>query len=89
MTHQPVLDYLLRRFRDAGNAVLLGCCDVIIATDDDAAAFLTDWVGEVPGGAGAVREFAEALLGARGEWTCLVEGYVEECVLHWRSNQSE
>ena len=48
-----------------------------------------DWVGEVPGGAGAVREFAEALLGARGEWTRLVEGYVEECVVHWRSNQSE
>jgi 3-deoxy-D-manno-octulosonate 8-phosphate phosphatase (KDO 8-P phosphatase) len=48
-----------------------------------------DWVGEVPGGAGAVREFAEALLTARGEWTRLVEGYVEECVAQWRSNHSE
>ncbi len=29
---------------------------------------LAAWVGTVPGGHGAVREFAEALLGARGEW---------------------
>jgi len=43
------------------------------------------WVGVVPGGAGAVREFTEALLGARGEWASLVEGYVGECVEHWRS----
>jgi 3-deoxy-D-manno-octulosonate 8-phosphate phosphatase (KDO 8-P phosphatase) len=48
-----------------------------------------NWVGEVPGGSGAVREFAEALLTARGEWARLVEGYVEECVEHWRSNRSD
>lgn len=30
------------------------------------------------GGHGAVREFAEALLGARGEWTSVVERYVAE-----------
>ena len=47
------------------------------------------WVGEMAGGEGAVREFVEALLGARGEWAALVEGYVEECVEHWRSRDSE
>lgn len=36
------------------------------------------WVGAVPGGAGAVREFAEALLQARGEWDSVVEAYVAE-----------
>ncbi len=30
------------------------------------------------GGRGAVREFAEALLRARGEWTALVDAYVRE-----------
>jgi len=34
------------------------------------------WVGRRSGGNGAVREFAEALLGARGEWAGLVERYV-------------
>ncbi len=43
------------------------------------------WVGDVCGGAGAVREFTEALLRARGEWSPLVEEYVAECVSHWRS----
>lgn len=33
------------------------------------------WTTSVPGGAGAVREFAEALLQARGEWSRLVEAY--------------
>jgi len=47
------------------------------------------WVGDTAGGAGAVREFVEALLGARGEWTELVEDYVAECVEHWRSKESE
>jgi 3-deoxy-D-manno-octulosonate 8-phosphate phosphatase (KDO 8-P phosphatase) len=42
------------------------------------------WTGAVPGGAGAVREFAEALLRARGEWTPLVDAYVEECRRRWR-----
>lgn len=36
------------------------------------------WVGEKHGGRGAVREFAEALLTARGEWPALVERYVAE-----------
>lgn len=35
------------------------------------------WCGGVPGGSGAVREFVEALLRARGEWNELVEAYVE------------
>ena len=34
------------------------------------------WVAERRGGAGAVREFAEALLQARGEWEATVERYV-------------
>ncbi|WP_420447990.1 KdsC family phosphatase [Candidatus Palauibacter sp.] len=35
------------------------------------------WVGTVPGGKGAVREFAEALLVARGEWEGLVAEFRE------------
>ena len=34
------------------------------------------WRGELPGGAGAVREFAEALLRARGAWDEQVEAYL-------------
>lgn len=34
------------------------------------------WEGRVPGGSGAVREFSEALLRARGEWDDLVTRYV-------------
>ena len=34
------------------------------------------WEGKVPGGLGAVREFSEALLRARGEWDDLVTRYV-------------
>jgi len=48
-----------------------------------------DWVGDVCGGAGAVREFSEALLRARADWDALVEGYVAECYEHWRSSKSE
>jgi 3-deoxy-D-manno-octulosonate 8-phosphate phosphatase (KDO 8-P phosphatase) len=33
------------------------------------------WTTSVPGGRGAVREFAQALLKARGEWPRLVEAY--------------
>lgn len=33
------------------------------------------WTTSVPGGQGAVREFAEALLEARGEWAGLVDAY--------------
>ncbi len=33
------------------------------------------WVTTVPGGDGAVRQFAEALLGVRGEWPDLVRAY--------------
>ncbi len=36
------------------------------------------WQGVRHGGYGAVREFAEALLGARGEWSDRVEAYVRE-----------
>ena len=39
----------------------------------------TIWRGRVPGGEGAVREFAEELLRARDEWDDLVEAYVEKC----------
>lgn len=35
------------------------------------------WVARAPGGSGAVREFAEALLRARGEWEGLLEAYRE------------
>lgn len=37
------------------------------------------WRGRVAGGQGAVREFLEALLRARGEWEDLVAGYVADC----------
>ncbi len=37
------------------------------------------WQGTVMGGRGAVREFAEALLAARGEWDRRVEEYLEAC----------
>ena len=37
------------------------------------------WCGSAGGGNGAVREFVEALLRARGEWTALVEEYVDQC----------
>lgn len=36
------------------------------------------WQSTMAGGHGAVREFAEALLRARGEWSRLVEAYVAE-----------
>lgn len=36
------------------------------------------WVARRRGGEGAVREFAESLLHARGEWADLVEAYVAE-----------
>jgi 3-deoxy-D-manno-octulosonate 8-phosphate phosphatase (KDO 8-P phosphatase) len=36
------------------------------------------WLGSKHGGQGAVREFAEALLGARGEWEMRVEQYLTE-----------
>ena len=47
------------------------------------------WVGEQTGGNGAVREFIEALLVARGEWKSLVEAYVAECVEHWRTETGD
>jgi 3-deoxy-D-manno-octulosonate 8-phosphate phosphatase (KDO 8-P phosphatase) len=37
---------------------------------------LARWQTQRPGGAGAVREFAEALLKARGDWTTVVDGYL-------------
>lgn len=42
------------------------------------------WVGRTPGGSGAVREFAEALLRTRGEWSRQVEAYVDDCLRRWR-----
>ncbi len=39
---------------------------------------LAHWVATRRGGHGAVREFAEALLQARGEWSRQVEAYVRE-----------
>lgn len=36
------------------------------------------WISRAPGGHGAVREFAEALLRSRGVWSDLVEDYEEE-----------
>jgi len=36
------------------------------------------WTAQAHGGRGAVREFAEALLSARGEWAGRVEAYVAE-----------
>jgi 3-deoxy-D-manno-octulosonate 8-phosphate phosphatase (KDO 8-P phosphatase) len=47
------------------------------------------WCGDVPGGGGAVREFAEVLLRSRGEWTGLVEEYVEACIAHWEGSSDE
>ena len=47
------------------------------------------WCGETEGGRGAVREFAEALLRARGEWSDLVEEYVEKCLADWESQNRE
>jgi 3-deoxy-D-manno-octulosonate 8-phosphate phosphatase (KDO 8-P phosphatase) len=35
------------------------------------------WVARRNGGAGAVRELAESLLRARGEWSGAVDGYVK------------
>jgi 3-deoxy-D-manno-octulosonate 8-phosphate phosphatase (KDO 8-P phosphatase) len=39
---------------------------------------LARWRTRRPGGHGAVREFAEALLRARGEWSPMVEAYLAE-----------
>lgn len=47
------------------------------------------WVGRTPGGSGAVREFAEALLRSRGEWSRQVEAYVDECTRRWRDGRGD
>jgi len=47
------------------------------------------WIGEQTGGNGAVREFSEALLAARGEWSTLVEEYVAECIERWRAETGD
>lgn len=41
------------------------------------------WRGIVSGGAGAVRELAEAILRGRGDWTDMVEAFVRECERRW------
>ncbi|MFW6084309.1 MAG: KdsC family phosphatase [Gemmatimonadota bacterium] len=45
------------------------------------------WTGRTPGGSGAVREFAEALLRTRGEWSRAVEEYADDCVRRWRDGR--
>jgi len=47
------------------------------------------WCGTVPGGSGAVREFVEALLRARGQWDALVEEYVVQCDSRWEKDRVE
>ncbi len=42
------------------------------------------WIGTRPGGHGAVREFCETLLRARGSWDELVDGYEREITEPWR-----
>lgn len=37
-----------------------------------------NWIGSIPGGSGAVREFTEALLEARGEWDEVVDAFRRE-----------
>jgi 3-deoxy-D-manno-octulosonate 8-phosphate phosphatase (KDO 8-P phosphatase) len=39
---------------------------------------LAQWIGQRRGGEGAAREFAEALLTARGEWSRRVDEYLRE-----------
>ena len=39
---------------------------------------VASWTTRRPGGSGAVREFAEALLRARGEWASMVEDYLRD-----------
>lgn len=48
-----------------------------VANAEPEVAALAAWRGRVPGGQGAVREFARALLEARGEWSEQVSRYVE------------
>lgn len=49
-----------------------------VADATEEVAGVAEWRASSPGGRGAVREFAEALLRGRGEWSELVEGYVAE-----------
>lgn len=47
------------------------------------------WVGRTPGGSGAVREFAEALLRSRGEWSRQVEAYVADSTRRWQDGHGD
>lgn len=47
------------------------------------------WCGEKKGGEGAVREFVEALLRARGEWDRLIEEYMNKCFAQWEEDRSD
>jgi len=49
-----------------------------VANASDDARAESRWCGRRAGGRGAVREFAEALLRARGAWSATVEGYVRD-----------
>jgi len=65
---------------DLPDLVLLGRCALPVAVADAVREVraAAAWRTERPGGHGAVREFVEALLTARGEWTHVVEAYLAE-----------
>jgi 3-deoxy-D-manno-octulosonate 8-phosphate phosphatase (KDO 8-P phosphatase) len=48
----------------------------VVANATEEARKVAVWQGEMRGGYGAVREFCEALLKARGDWDAQVEAYV-------------
>ena len=59
------------------------------ATVADGAGEIRDaavWTSTHAGGHGAVREFCEALLRARGSWADLVEEYEREITIPWRTS---
>lgn len=55
-------------------------CGINVAVADSVIEVLqrADWITRERGGRGAVREVVEQILNARGEWTKLVESFVEE-----------
>jgi 3-deoxy-D-manno-octulosonate 8-phosphate phosphatase (KDO 8-P phosphatase) len=62
---------------DLADLVVLARVGLPVAVGDAVAEVkaLAGWVTDTAGGEGAVREFAEALLRARGEWAALLEDY--------------
>ena len=65
---------------DLPDLVLMGRCVLPVAVADAVPEVLeaAAWRTSRRGGEGAVREFAEALLRARGEWDAVVEDYLAE-----------